>query len=102
MACSPPLVLEHCSQSPCSLRFPISYAASVSYFQQSKGGSDADEVFHRPETLRMSEIQESNSLVNYSRGVLSIISAIYPPPDLVNTITETFVDALRSSPVRSI
>lgn len=47
----------------------------------------------------MSEMQDSNSLQNYSRGVLSIISAIYPPSESVDVITEAFVLALRSSPV---
>jgi len=51
-----------------------------------------------PEILRMSELQDSSEIQMYSSGVLYILSAITPPPEYVEPFTETFIEAVKSSP----
>ena len=53
----------------------------------------------RPEILRMSELQDSSEIQTYSSAVLYILSAITPPPEFVEPFTETFIEAVKSSPV---
>lgn len=55
----------------------------------------------RPEILRMSELQDSSEVQQYSSGVLYILSSITPPPELVEPITDVFIDAVKSSKVRT-
>lgn len=47
----------------------------------------------------MSELQDSSELQSYSSGVLYILSAVTPPVEFVNPLTESFIDAVRMSPV---
>ena len=50
----------------------------------------------------MSELQDSSELQSYSSGVLYILSAVAPPAEFVNLLTESFIDAIRMSPVGRI
>lgn len=46
----------------------------------------------------MSELQDSSELQSYSSGVLYILSAVTPPTEFVNLLTESFIGAIRMSP----
>ncbi|TFK76811.1 hypothetical protein BDN72DRAFT_829977 [Pluteus cervinus] len=50
-----------------------------------------------PEILRMSELNDSSELQNYSSAVLYVLSAVSPPPEYVEGIVDNFVTAAKSS-----
>jgi len=57
---------------------------------------------HRPEILRMSELNDSSELQTYSSSVLYILSAVTPPVEYVEAILDNFVTAVKSSTVSVI
>jgi proteasome activator subunit 4 len=52
---------------------------------------------HRPEILRMSELNDSSDLQIYSSAVLYVLSAVAVPDVYVQDILENFVSAIKSS-----
>lgn len=58
------------------------------------------ETDNRPETLRMSELNDSSDLQRYSSAVLYVISAVTPPSEYVEAIADNFLRAIKSSGVR--
>jgi proteasome activator subunit 4 len=55
----------------------------------------------RPEILRMSELNDSSELQLYSAAVLYVMSAVHCPPEYIQVILDHYVNALRSSTVRT-
>jgi len=51
-----------------------------------------------PEIFRMSELQDSAEVQQYSSGVLYIMAAINPPAYLIEPLTELFLEAVKTSP----
>ncbi|KAI0322307.1 hypothetical protein OF83DRAFT_1161297 [Amylostereum chailletii] len=51
------------------------------------------------EFLQMTELSDNPELGSHSQAVLYIISAVTPPPELIDPIISTFVDAIKSSTV---
>ncbi|KAI0067754.1 hypothetical protein BV25DRAFT_1834775 [Artomyces pyxidatus] len=51
----------------------------------------------RPEFFRMSELSDNPELQAHSQAVLYILSAVAPPPESIEAITATFVEAIKSS-----
>jgi proteasome activator subunit 4 len=54
-----------------------------------------------PEFLRMTELSDNPELQTHSQAVLSIISAVTPPDEFIDPIVAIFVDAVKSSKVRT-
>jgi hypothetical protein len=63
---------------------------------------DTDRIFtlHRPEILRMSELNDNSELQTYSSAVLYILSAVTPPTEYVGAILNNFVLGIKSSTVK--
>ncbi|KDQ20580.1 hypothetical protein BOTBODRAFT_169318 [Botryobasidium botryosum FD-172 SS1] len=51
-----------------------------------------------PEMLHMAELQDSSELQMFSAGVLYILTAVCPPEEFVEPITDNFIRAVQSSP----
>ena len=49
----------------------------------------------------MSELNDSAELQKYSSAVLYVLSAVAPPADYIEVIADNFIDAIKSSGVRS-
>lgn len=56
---------------------------------------------YRPEILHMSELNDSPDLQAYSSAILYVVSAVTPPAEDVEVILNHFMDAIKSSSVRS-
>ena len=56
--------------------------------------------YHRPEILRMSELNDNSELQSYSSAVLYILSAVSPPNEYVEAILDNFVLGIKSSTVK--
>lgn len=54
----------------------------------------------RPETLRMSELNDSSELQTYSTAVLYNLAAVAPPAEFIEVILGHFTDAIKSSKVK--
>lgn len=76
------------------------YAQPLLYVDLRNHSHVCADVLFRPEILRMSELQDSSEVQQYSSGVLYILSSITPPPELVEPFTDVFIDAVKSSKVR--
>ena len=63
-------------------------------------GPDIYYYFHRPEILRMSELNDNSELQSYSSAVLYILSAVTPPTEYVEAILENFIVCTKSSTVK--
>ncbi|ETW87560.1 hypothetical protein HETIRDRAFT_469691 [Heterobasidion irregulare TC 32-1] len=50
-----------------------------------------------PDFICMSELSDSSELQTHSQAVMYILSAVVPPPGLVNSIVTSFVDAIKSA-----
>jgi proteasome activator subunit 4 len=57
-------------------------------------------LFHRPEILRMSELNDNSELQSYSSAVLYILSAVTPPTEYVEVILDNFILGIKSSMVK--
>lgn len=91
--------LDRCVLKPSSISLCLREAIPVRHFSASLDLSIDED--HSPEILRMSELQDSPEVQQYSSGVLYILASITPPSEFIEPLTEVFIEAVRSSPVSS-
>lgn len=88
-----------CAWPPSAIDIPLYHYPLVSGGERAVN-SRANQMF-RPEIIRMSELNDSSELQTYSSAVLYVLSAVTPPPEYVEVIADNFINAIKSSTVRS-
>lgn len=96
---SAPMDLDCRILKPSSISLRLRQAIPVRHFPTPFDSSIDEE--NSPEILRMSELQDSPEVQQYSSGVLYILASITPPSEFIEPLTEVFIEAVRSSPVSS-
>lgn len=81
----------------CPVDVPIYFANAVCTSSNSLPASS--DITSRPDFICMSELSDSSELQTHSQAVMYILSAVVPPPGLVNSIVTSFVDAIKSATV---